>query len=203
MSCSSARVNVSVSRAWIFAAGLVLGFSLLSLPDPLVNTGSDLKRSFAHSRQLLDKLSRLSPQARRFHEILSHFSDALEWYEGQRRRQHQPTGPSYLEQILRPEENPNEYSSSTNSRQSPGPFMTAVPIAGDGQISARNGTPGGTLTEQASAVEAVPVDESFLWPHPPADMLFAPEISDELGLALPWDEYAAQFAQDVAFGGGV
>lgn len=203
MSGPSARANLFISRAWIFAAGLVLGFSLLSLPDPLVNTGSDLKRSFTHSRQLMDKLSRLSPQARRFHEILSHFSDAVEWYVGQRRRQHQPTGPSYLEQILRPEANANEYSSAASSRQSPGPFMTAMPTTVDGQMSARSGTPGGALAEQASAAETVPVDESFLWPHPPADMLFAPEISDELGLALPWDEYAAQFAQDVAFGGGV
>ena len=163
----------------------------------MVNSGSELKRSFTHSRQLLDKLSRLSPQARRFHEILSHFSDAVEWYEGQRRRQHQPSGPSYLEQILRPETDAKEYSSANSSRQSPGPSITVMQT-GDGQISAQNGTPGGTLTDQPSSVETVPVDEAFLWPHPPTDMLFAPEISDELGLQLPWDEYASQFSQDVA-----
>lgn len=50
-------------------------------------------------------------------------------------------------------------------------------------------------------MEAGSVDESFLWPHPPPDVLFAPEISDELGLQLPWDDYASQFTQDVASAG--
>src|SRR5699024_5690012 len=130
----------------------------------------------------------------------SHFSDAVEWYEGQRRRQHQPSGPSYLEQILRPEADTNEFSSANSSRQSPGPSITVLPT-GDGQMSTQSGTPGGPLAEQPSALEAVPVGETFLWPHPPADVLFAPEISDELGLQLPWDEYATQFSQDVASAG--
>lgn len=185
-----------LSRAWVFAAGLVLGFSLLAPPEP--NMGSDIKRSFFHSHQLLEKMSRLSPQARRYHEILCHFSDAVEQFQGQRRRQNHPAGPSYLEQILRPEKEGDGRPSTTGSRQEAGPSITVAPTGDSDEMSTQRTTPGGTVAESHSLLVPGSVDETFLWSQPQTDLLFAPEISDELGMQLPWDEYVSQFAQDVA-----
>ena len=167
--------NTFFFRSWIFAAGLVLGFSLLA-PEPS-NVDQDPKTSFMHSRQLLERLSRLSPQARRYHEILSHFGDAVERYERQRRREHPPPGPSYLERILKPEADP--------SAQVP-----AAAPANHGQYTAPDNAMAEPCPDESGA------DERFLWPQQ-TDMLFAPEISVELGMQLPWDEYVSQFTEDV------
>lgn len=184
-------------RAWIFAAGLVLGFSLLAPPE-LLGAIADTKRSFFHSHQLLENMSRLSPQARRYHEILSHFSDAVEQFQRQRRRQDHQTGSSYLEQILRPERGRDDGTLAINSEKDVGPSITVAPTSDRGQMSNQRTTPGGTVAEPPSPLVSGSVDETFLWPQAQSDMLFAPEISDELGMQLPWDEYVSQFAQDVA-----
>ncbi|MBE3045473.1 hypothetical protein IMZ48_23590 [Candidatus Bathyarchaeota archaeon] len=141
----------------------------------------DPKISFTHSRQLLERLSRLSPQARRYHEILHHFGDAVERYERQRRREHPPSGPSYLERILKPD---------ADADGRPSAQVPAVAPANNGQYTAPDGAIAGPCPVESGA------DERFLWPQQ-TDMLFAPEISDELGMQLPWDEYVSQFTEDV------
>lgn len=143
---------------------------------------------FTHSCQLLERLSRLSPQARRYHEILSHFGDAVERYERQRRREHPPSNPSYLVRILKPEEDADERP----YMHTPRPSYSDAPAA-DGQYTVPDG-----MAEPCPVVSGV--DEGHLWPQP-TDVLFAPEISDELGWQLPWDEYVSQFTGDVAAAG--
>lgn len=85
---------------------------------------------------------------------------------------------------------------NTSSQQDAGPSITVAPTSGSDQTSNQRTTPGGTVTEPPPLVSGS-VDETFLWSQPQADLLFAPEISDELGMQLPWDEYVSQFAQDV------
>ncbi|POR34382.1 Uncharacterized protein TPAR_05447 [Tolypocladium paradoxum] len=95
--------NMCVLQAWVLAAGLVLGFSLL-VPGETLHP--DARRAFTTARKVTARMSRLSPQAQRNHEILTAFSDAIELYRDKvLRRMRSPRdgpGSAYLEQILRP-----------------------------------------------------------------------------------------------------
>ena len=158
----------------------------------------DSKSSFDHSRKLLERLSRLSPQARRYHDILSQFSDALEAYEMKRRLVNQtPSGSSYLEQILRPEMDSGVHSPVASSEENTSASISVAPMAEDGNISTQHAVQPGMMAAQPSALEPRLQEQGSLWSQPQLGMLLAPEISDELGLQLPWDDYVSQFTQDV------
>ena len=83
-------------RAWIFAAGLVLGFSLLV--DTGTNTDSD--GAFLSSQQVLQHLGRFSPQAAQYHHILATFSDAISVYKEQLNQERRKSKPRLVERIL-------------------------------------------------------------------------------------------------------
>lgn len=88
--------NMCIIKAWIFAAGLVLGFALL--PDGSPET--DVREAFRGSQHVLSVLGRLSAQARQYHNILCAFSDAIENYRRQMRRDLNGSRVPYVEQIL-------------------------------------------------------------------------------------------------------
>lgn len=88
--------NMCIIKAWIFAAGLVLGFALLA--DDSSDT--EAREAFRGSQHVLSILGRLSPQARQYHRILSAFSDAIDNYKRQMRRERNGPGVPYVEQIL-------------------------------------------------------------------------------------------------------
>lgn len=88
--------NMCIIKAWIFAAGLVLGFALLA--DDSSDT--EAREAFRGSQHVLSILGRLSPQARQYHRILSTFSDAIDNYKRQMRRERNGPGVPYVEQIL-------------------------------------------------------------------------------------------------------
>lgn len=83
-------------RAWIFAAGLVLGFCLLSGDK----SNSQARDAFNGSRRVLAWLGRLSPQAAQYYEILSSFSDAIETYQAKLAREQQRSKVPLVERIL-------------------------------------------------------------------------------------------------------
>ncbi|KAH8682636.1 hypothetical protein BX600DRAFT_506210 [Xylariales sp. PMI_506] len=73
--------NMCIIQAWIFATGLVLGFSLLANDcDNEDNSGA-----FHGSLRVLSKIKRLSPQAEQYYGILVDFSDAIRAYKEQQR----------------------------------------------------------------------------------------------------------------------
>ncbi|KAI1376815.1 hypothetical protein F4677DRAFT_445138 [Hypoxylon crocopeplum] len=88
--------NMCILKAWVFAAGLVLGFSLLV--DTAAN--SDTNEAFLSSRQVLQHLGRLSPQAAQYHHILTAFSDAINVYKEQLSREKRKSRPLLVERIL-------------------------------------------------------------------------------------------------------
>lgn len=87
--------NMCIIKAWIFAAGLVLGFALLA--DESSNT--ETREAFRGSLHVLSILSRLSAQAEQYHRILAAFLDAIDKYRRQLQRQQASRVP-YVEQIL-------------------------------------------------------------------------------------------------------
>ncbi|KAJ0104034.1 hypothetical protein J7T55_009699 [Diaporthe amygdali] len=88
--------NMCIIKAWIFAAGLVLGFALLA--NDSSDTGA--REAFRGSQHVLSILGRLSAQARQYHRILSTFSDAIDNYKRQIRRERNESGIPFVEQIL-------------------------------------------------------------------------------------------------------
>lgn len=88
--------NMCIIKAWVFAAGLVLGFALLA--DESSDT--EAREAFRGSQHVLSIIGRLSPQARQYHRILAAFSDAIDNYKRQRRRERNGSGVPYVEQIL-------------------------------------------------------------------------------------------------------
>ena len=84
------------SRAWIFAAGLVLGFSLF----PREEARHDIEDAFCKARRILEVLAELSPQAKHYHEILSNFAEAIARYQQRIAYERQGTGSQYVSQIL-------------------------------------------------------------------------------------------------------
>lgn len=87
--------NMCIIKAWVFAAGLVLGFALLA--DESSNT--DTREAFRSSQYVLSTIGRLSAQAEQYHRILAAFSDAIDKYTRQMLRQQASSVP-HVEQIL-------------------------------------------------------------------------------------------------------
>lgn len=83
-------------RAWIFAAGLVLGFCLLSGDS----ANAQARDAFNGSRRVLAWLGRLSPQATQYHEVLTSFADAIETYQAKLAREQQRSKVPLVERIL-------------------------------------------------------------------------------------------------------
>lgn len=88
--------NMCIIKAWVFAAGLVLGFALLA--DESSNI--DSREAFRGSQEVLAVLGRLSAQAEQYHRILCAFSDAIDVYRRQMLRQQNEARLPYVEQIL-------------------------------------------------------------------------------------------------------
>ncbi|KAH8719250.1 hypothetical protein GQ44DRAFT_762120 [Phaeosphaeriaceae sp. PMI808] len=72
--------NMCIVKAWIFATGLVLGFSLLVEDD---KNSSERRTAFLNSLQVLGELKRLSPRAEQYYSILSSFHLAIKAYKEQ------------------------------------------------------------------------------------------------------------------------
>ncbi|KAL5869311.1 hypothetical protein ACKVWC_010057 [Pyricularia oryzae] len=80
MDCGLLPGNMCIIKAWIFATGLVLGFSLLVDEAKEAADASERREAFRSSLHILGELKRLSPQAGQYFGILSNFRDAIEQY---------------------------------------------------------------------------------------------------------------------------
>ncbi|KAG9520784.1 hypothetical protein KCV07_g4155, partial [Aureobasidium melanogenum] len=88
--------NMCMLKAWMFAAGLVLGFAIYV--DDAVRR--DIEEAFSEVRNVLKKLSGLSPQAEEYFEILSSFSDAINAHRDELSRKRRAANQQYVSQIL-------------------------------------------------------------------------------------------------------
>lgn len=85
-----------VYRAWMFAAGLVLGFS--SLSEGRAN--ADVQAAFRSSQSVLRKFGQLSAQADQYYRILTSFSDTVDAYWAQVDREQQQNRTPLVERIF-------------------------------------------------------------------------------------------------------
>ncbi|KAG9943610.1 hypothetical protein KCU85_g8549, partial [Aureobasidium melanogenum] len=88
--------NMCMLKAWMFAAGLVLGFAIYV--DDAVRR--DIEEAFSEVRNVLRKLSDLSPQAEEYYEILSSFSDAINAHRDELSRKRRAANQPFVSQIL-------------------------------------------------------------------------------------------------------
>ncbi|KAK7550099.1 putative C6 transcription factor [Phyllosticta citricarpa] len=88
--------NMCLLKAWIFAAGLVLGFSIFAQGE----ANFDIEDAFNEARKVLQFLARLSPQAEHYYEILSNFSEAIGKHRQQLAHQKRRVKKKYVSQIF-------------------------------------------------------------------------------------------------------
>lgn len=193
--------NMCIIKAWIFAAGLVLGFALLA--DDSSDT--EAREAFRGSQHVLSVLGRLSPQARQYHRILSSFSEAIDNYKRQMRRERNESGVPYVEQILSydfpvsAQEQDNGASDGYNERSA----MLVDTGQGQSQIPLGRGTGMSQLPTPDFNVDDDPASEPGYWDGSDAvsSMTMSEFLPDqwpspadnELMLRILWDGYAMGF----------
>lgn len=73
--------NMCLLKAWMFAAGLLLGFSMFAHSEESSSSSSlllpDVDEAFHNAIAVLERLASVSPQARHYLEILRTLSDAI------------------------------------------------------------------------------------------------------------------------------
>ncbi|KXH65751.1 hypothetical protein CSAL01_05548 [Colletotrichum salicis] len=87
--------NMCILKAWLFGAGLVLGFSLLARDVPQ-NRG----KAFHNALRVLDFLGHLSPQAAQYHRLLTSFSQAIDSFKTNSPTEYHQAGVPYVERLL-------------------------------------------------------------------------------------------------------
>lgn len=80
----------------MFAAGLLLGFSMFAQPEPV----PEVDNAFQNAISVLEQLGQLSPQARHYFEILSTFNDAIHVRREQLGRERRKKSDRYVSQIF-------------------------------------------------------------------------------------------------------
>ncbi|KAL7934757.1 hypothetical protein V8C35DRAFT_35534 [Trichoderma chlorosporum] len=151
--------------AWIFAAGLVLGLSLLKPPDM---PSSESHFYFASSQNVLKRIAKLSPQAQRYAEILSDFSKAIEAYH--RQLQEKPSlSNSLLERILLPSPSNKSGNDTTGL---PSPMISNM---------------GCSSTEEGNNPSIDLLDGMLI--HEPSTIALSLQNADDFGFNILWDDY--------------
>ncbi|KUL82007.1 hypothetical protein ZTR_09646 [Talaromyces verruculosus] len=87
--------NLCLLKAWIFGAGLVLGFSMFA-GEPR----KDIDDSFKNARHILNGIAATSPQATLYCDILDSFAEAIHKYHSRVSAEIHDTVQKYMSQIL-------------------------------------------------------------------------------------------------------
>lgn len=88
--------NMCLLKAWMFAAGLLLGFAMFAQSEPV----PEVDNAFQNAIATLERLAQVSPQARHYYEILSTFSDAILSRREQLGRERRKKSNQYVSQIF-------------------------------------------------------------------------------------------------------
>lgn len=88
-------LTIILTSAWIFGAGLVLGFSSFA-GEPR----TDIETGFRDARAILECISASNAQARLHHEILESFADAITEYHRRVAAERHGAVQHYIDQIL-------------------------------------------------------------------------------------------------------
>ena len=160
----------------MFAAGLVLGFSMFAQGD----SRYDMDDSFGNAREVLRSLSAQSPQAEHYYEILTGFADVI-----QRRRQRLSRGNrsnknKYVDQILTFDVTPS--ASRSQSALPPETPQSRDPSAGIQETSAASDATGDANFQ---------IPDLHPWPL---------ENGGEFDFGMfGWDNFAMQISENFTF----
>ncbi|RAQ46321.1 hypothetical protein AFGD_000634 [Aspergillus flavus] len=177
MCCDAAEAgilwgNMCILKAWLFAAGLVLGFSLLAEGQ----TTSEICDAFHGACRLLGSLGHLSPQAAQYHRILTSFSEAIDVYRERLRRERHESRTPFVERILTLDPSSDANGDVQNNQES-APITT---LNGESRVGEN---------EDESFLESLSgflsLRETSDWPPPLGN--------DDLMLRLFWEGYALNF----------
>ncbi|KAK6206467.1 hypothetical protein LQW54_007760 [Pestalotiopsis sp. IQ-011] len=170
--------NMCILKAWIFAAGLVLGFCLLSGDASNGQAGE----AFDGSRKVLAWLGQLSPQAQQYHEILTSFSDAIATYKAKLAREKERSKVPLVEKILslEPAGGLHDQQDTASSMLDGVDATLSLPEAPDSE------------TTPTSWSDILGTQSSLDFPIPSGE--------DEVMLNLFWDGYAMNFGAPVPQG---
>jgi hypothetical protein len=91
------RILLILNRAWVFATGLVLGFSLL-VEDG--HSFAQKRAAFLESLHVLGELKRMSPQAEQYYNILLSFHQSIKSYRAQVDREKQRSRPMLVDRVF-------------------------------------------------------------------------------------------------------
>jgi hypothetical protein len=177
----------------MFAAGLVLGFSMFAQAQSF-----DMDESFNGAREVLRKLARHSPQAEHYYEILTGFADVIQRHRQRRSREKRRSSHGYVDQILSLDVKPTQQQQHSGLSPHPRSTEWVDPF-----------TPETPAAAAAAAAAEPPADRM-------ADFDFQaplPEMSDfstdigggggggggfDFG-AFGWDDLAVQITENFAF----
>ncbi|KAH6637944.1 hypothetical protein C7974DRAFT_390570 [Boeremia exigua] len=118
--------NMCILKAWIFATGLVLGFSLLV--EDAVNY-SERRTAFLKSLHVLGELRNLSPQAEQYYGILSSFHQAIKVYKDRTHRKKRASRGTLVDCVFLPEGAGDSNEPDIIATQLPSPEMTMQDIS--------------------------------------------------------------------------
>ncbi|KAE8382977.1 hypothetical protein BDV26DRAFT_277672 [Aspergillus bertholletiae] len=177
MCCDAAEAgilwgNMCILKAWLFAAGLVLGFSLLAEGQAT----SEICDAFHGACRLLGSLGHLSPQAAQYHRILTSFSEAIDVYRERLRRERHESRTPFVERILTLDPSGDSNGGQQNNQES-APIATVNGESGVGENE------DGPFMESLSGF--LSLRETPDWPPPLGN--------DDLMLRLFWEGYALNF----------
>lgn len=95
----------------MLVAGLLLGFSMFAHNEP----DTEVESSFQMAITVLERLSRTSPQARHYYEILTAFSDAINARREKLNRERRKKSDRFVSQIFTTDSDQAESSSRTHA----------------------------------------------------------------------------------------
>lgn len=156
----------------MFAAGLLLGFSLFAEKGEATETSE----AFQGACSVLMNFSSLSPQAKHYHEILTAFSDAINKHRQQRLDARRRTTNQFIDQIFTIDlKNPSAAEPAYLSPESGSMDMMttggSLPSDQDHVLDAAMGMPGFGM-EDAANLPMMWDDLSADWPQLNAGSLF-------------------------------
>ncbi|KAK5178165.1 hypothetical protein LTR44_009471 [Exophiala sp. CCFEE 6388] len=165
--------NMCIMKAWLFAAGLVLGFSMFAQGE----SPFDMDQSFNGAREVLKKLADHSPQAEEYSGILTAFADAIQRHRQHLSREKRPN--KYVSRILSLDFNPGE----SGSQAAFSPHTTSSNVA-----HPSTDIPG----ERFGDLTSSHLDTTSAVPHMEGDGAF------DVGL-FGWDSFAMQITENFSY----
>lgn len=136
------------------------------------NVHQDAPEAFINSIRVVERLSKLSAQSQRNHEILTTFSSAIDAYHAKIEREQSSLGNPYLEQIIRP---------------------LGSSLAADGQNGmdfAPEAHANGVVADSSVlGTESIGDFNDLMWPEIQSGFL-VPQMNDDIGFQLFWDGYS-------------